>query len=174
MKKLFQPAARLHVVLAVAAGMALSAGIGVASGAIPSSDGKINACQAKVGGFRYLRLLDTGESCRGGEKPLSWNQKGPKGDPGPAGPAGPKGTGGTKASLRTEADTIPAGGGSVTSHCLNGSHVTGGGFEVVDPDPTGLQVSNDGPNSGLTEWVVGVENTSGRAKDVLAFAICAS
>lgn len=66
---------------------------GVAYAAIPSGDGTISGCHAKVAGVRYLRLIDTqaGETCKSSEQLLRWNQTGPKGDPGPAGPKGDKG-----------------------------------------------------------------------------------
>ena len=173
MKKLFQPAARLHVLVAVAAALALTAGIGVASGAIPSSDGKINACQAKVGGFRYLRLLDSGESCRSGEKPLSWNQKGPKGDPGPQGPAGPKGTGFAKLTMRQATPLAPPGTHSFQSACKTGEKVTGGaGF--IPADPEGAAVISTSVDLDLRSFEVTVRNDTGQDQTAVVQAICAA
>jgi hypothetical protein len=170
MKKLFQPAARLHLVLAVAAGMALSAGIGVASGAIPSSNGTINACQAKVGGFRYLRLLDTGESCRGGEKPLTWNQKGPAGPPGPA---GPKGSGVGKLTMRQVIEISEPGTQDLRSNCKAGEKVTGGAAFVnrSDVDVTVIGTSVD---ADLTGFEATVRNNTGQNEEVGVQAICAA
>src|SRR5919204_2642690 len=119
MKRLFQPAARFPLILGVAAMLALTAGIGVATGTIPTSTGTINACQAKINGFRYVRLLDNGESCHGAEKALSWNQKGPKGDPGPQGPKGPAGSGGgfTHVVQRTTFGTVAPGVSAAFASC---------------------------------------------------------
>jgi hypothetical protein len=73
---------------ALAAVIALSAGIGVATGAIPSADGKIRACFAKDNG--RLRVIDKagGQKCKSSEKALVWNQRGPSGRQGVAGPPG--------------------------------------------------------------------------------------
>jgi hypothetical protein len=62
--------------------LALSVGIGVSSGAIPSPGGKIDGCFAKTGGA--LRLIDKAkqQACTGAEQAISWNQKGPQGPPG--------------------------------------------------------------------------------------------
>src|SRR3954463_249602 len=93
---------KIRLILALAGVLAVTASIGVATGAIPStSDGTINTCIATFSGTKYLRPIDkqAGESCKTGEKPLTWNQKGLKGDPGlqgpkgATGPAGPKGSG---------------------------------------------------------------------------------
>lgn len=87
----------LRTAVALAAVIALSAGIGVATGAIPSADGKIRACFAKDNG--RLRVIDkaAGQKCKASEKALAWNQRGPSGRqglPGQAGPAGPAGPAG--------------------------------------------------------------------------------
>jgi hypothetical protein len=170
MKKLFQPAARLHVVLAVGAAIALAAGIDVASGAIPSSDGKINACQAKVNGFRYVRLLDTGESCRGGERPLSWSQKGPAGPPGPA---GPKGSGLGKLTERTFVGLAGPGTKSFRSTCNAGEKVTGGAA-FVPGDPAGVAVIGSSVDANLTAWQATVRNDTDQNENVVVQAICAA
>src|SRR4051794_11799470 len=79
--------------------LAVSAGIGVATGAIPSSDGVISSCAATTGGA--LRVIDTaqGQTCKTTEKALNFNQKGPAGPAGPAGARGATGlTGATGAA----------------------------------------------------------------------------
>jgi uncharacterized membrane protein len=60
--------------LALAAVLALSAAIGVASGAIPASDGMITACYSKANGD--LRVVDSeaGQTCKASENELSWKQ----------------------------------------------------------------------------------------------------
>jgi hypothetical protein len=161
---------KLHLVLAVAAGMALSAGLGVASGAIPSSDGKINACQAKVGGFRYLRLLDNGESCRGGEKPLSWNQRGPKGDPGPA---GPKSTGDTRFTFRQADFNSSPGTESFGTSCKAGEKATGGAAFIA-ADPPDAAVIATSVSEDLHHWEATVRNDTGQTQNVVVQVICAA
>jgi Collagen triple helix repeat (20 copies) len=72
----------------------VAGGVGIASGAIPGGDGKIDACYGKVAGG--LRVIDkaAGEKCSNTlEKPLSWSQAGP---PGTAGPAGERGADGAQ------------------------------------------------------------------------------
>jgi hypothetical protein len=163
MKKLFQPAARLHLVLAVAAGMAFSAGIGVASGAIPSSDGKINACQAKVGGFRYLRLLDSGESCHGGEKPLSWNQKGPAG-----------GGGFSHIVERGSFTNVPPGVGSAFARCDPGQIAISAGYDVLNESATVIPQGLTPTSVASTEWGLKVINNSGTTAGIAMKVLCAS
>jgi hypothetical protein len=150
---------KLHLVLAVAAGMALSAGLGVASGAIPSSDGKINACQAKVGGFRYLRLLDTGESCRPGEKPLSWNQKGPAG-------------GSLRLTMRSAVATVAPGTHSVNAACKTGEKVTGGAAFALADNP-GVTILSSSVDEDLRDYEITARNATGDNQDVVVEAICA-
>jgi len=76
------------------------AGLGVLAGAAALSaategDGTIRACQHVRHGL--IRVIPVTGSCKKGEKPISWNQLGPKGDkgdkgdPGDPGPQGPKG-----------------------------------------------------------------------------------
>lgn len=77
--------------LALAAALAT---VGIGYAAIPGADGVINGCyNASSNPSGQLRVIDTeaGAKCNKSEKPLNWNQKGPKGDPGPAGPTGPTG-----------------------------------------------------------------------------------
>src|SRR5918994_8017854 len=64
---------------------------GVALAGVPGSSGVIAACYSESS--RFVRIVDdeAGQSCRGDEKALAWNQKGEKGaqgDPGPQGPPG--------------------------------------------------------------------------------------
>jgi hypothetical protein len=75
-------------------GLLAVAGVGVASGAIPSSsDGVIHGCYQKPGLLANpgaVRVIDAeaGQTCRSNETAFQWNSKGPKGDPGPQGPSG--------------------------------------------------------------------------------------
>ena len=173
MKKKIQIALGLGLVLA------LSAGIGVATGAIPTSNGTISACTAKVAGVRTLRLVDqqAGESCKGAEKLISWNQKGDPGAPGargPAGPAGPKGSSGSgaaKFTSRLSNDDAGPGTSQIDSHCNPGEHVTGGGYIVDSP---AVHVTVSAASNELDKWSVEVVNDSGSTQIVLVQAICAS
>jgi hypothetical protein len=76
-----RPFRSIHVV-ALAAVIVLSVGIGVSTGAIPSSTGKIDGCF--VTGTGDLRVIDKAkqQTCAANEQALSWNQQGPKGPPG--------------------------------------------------------------------------------------------
>ena len=72
--------------------LAIAAAVGIASGAIPSPGGSIDACYTNIGGI--LRVIDkqAGQKCVAkAETPLSFNQTGPKGEPGATGGTGPKG-----------------------------------------------------------------------------------
>lgn len=95
--------------IAIPTTAALGAGAFVASAAIPSADGTINACYNTATGANgqpgALRVIDSGQSCGEAEKPLSWNQKGPAGPQGSQGPAGANG-------LNGQNGASGAGGGS--------------------------------------------------------------
>ena len=87
--------------LAVAVGLALSAGIAtVAYASIPDASGVIHACYhvngaGQIDGSATLRVIDAassnkdGTACKKDENPLDWNQQGIQGPQGPQGPAGP-------------------------------------------------------------------------------------
>jgi hypothetical protein len=171
----------IHAVLALAAVLALSAGVGVATGAIPStSDGTISACQAKIGGVRYLRPIDkqASESCKASEKAVNWNQKGPKGDPGPQGlkgATGPAGSGQGKVRFVLASETIAAGHfGQVDAKCAAGEHVSGGGFALGLLGDEDLRVATSNADPDANKWVVEAENNTNQAQDVIAQAVCAS
>src|SRR3954467_4900168 len=75
--------------LAACTGAALLAGGAMAVGAIPSSNGTINACYSKKTGA--MRIVDVKEKCGKKETRLTWNEKGVKGDSGAAGATGARG-----------------------------------------------------------------------------------
>ena len=75
--------------LTACTGAALLAGGAMAVGAIPSSNGTINACYSKKTGA--MRIVDAKEKCGKKERRLTWNEKGVKGDPGAAGATGARG-----------------------------------------------------------------------------------
>lgn len=103
-RRLVRRAVVLGVMLAVAAG------VGVATGAIPDSGGTINGCYTKTGGI--VRVVDTEKNQRcisSAENPISWSQRGPKGDTGPQGDAGPAGTTGQGAQTVFGTGSLRAG-----------------------------------------------------------------
>lgn len=152
----------------------------------------IDACV--MNGSSFIRALETGQSCRGNEKPLSWNAEGPmgppgatgvpgpSGDPGPAGPPGLSGVG----SVRGEAGTLPTGvlrpSVVVSATCPEGKVALSGGA-TVDMDGAfavlGSPVVAAG-ESAPTGWRSFVTTASGAALpsssrvSATAFAICAS
>jgi hypothetical protein len=95
--------------IAVAAALATVGAVSVATGAIPDSGGKIDACYSSDGSVRVIDS-EAGKTCPKNWKSLSWNQtgpQGPKGDPGqdgapgPQGPQGPQGPAGEPGSIVT-------------------------------------------------------------------------
>ena len=107
-------------VLAAAAGALATTALagGVAWAAIPSGN-LIDACYQKVEG--QLRVIDSTETCRPSELPISWNQvgqqgpqglQGPKGDTGETGatgPQGPQGEPGPQGERGLQGEQGPAG-----------------------------------------------------------------
>ena len=82
-----------RLLLVLMAAVVLGVCVAAATGAIPGSDGTINACYATASG--QLRVIDTEATppqvCNSKERQLSWNQRGPAGPTGATGPAGPPG-----------------------------------------------------------------------------------
>jgi type VI secretion system secreted protein Hcp len=85
---------------------ALGAGAVFASGAIPGSDGTINACYLPSGS---VRVVDSASDCKSSETFISWNQKGPKGDTGPQGIPGEQGKQGDKGETGAQGIQGPQG-----------------------------------------------------------------
>jgi hypothetical protein len=87
---------RLSVAVTASVVTAIVAGtVGTAIATIPSTpDNVITGCYAPPKGA--LRVIDKqgGDSCKGTELEVTWNQKGVKGDSGATGPAGPAGAAG--------------------------------------------------------------------------------
>jgi hypothetical protein len=129
--------------------VALAAAAGIGYAAIPDGGGVIHGCyNTAANPSGSLRVIDTeaGGKCAKNEKPLVWNQQGPKGDKGdkgdtgPAGPAGPSGPAG---------ETGPAGpagppgspGTSVGYEATGGLHALSGTETIISKDlPAGNYV----------------------------------
>jgi hypothetical protein len=119
---------RRHATYAnVAATCALILGLtGFAVAAIPSPDGVINGCYQKKKGS--LRVIEQGRKCAKSEKPISWNQTGPKGAPGVQGTAGVPGAPGPTASAYAQNQNLGSaanGGSYATAVALNGAGGSG-------------------------------------------------
>ena len=75
-------------VIAVIAGLAVLATVGIGYAAIPDSSGVLHGCYQKQNG--NLRVVNSANDCRRSELAIQWNQRGPQGVPGlPARPARP-------------------------------------------------------------------------------------
>jgi hypothetical protein len=135
----------VRLVAALTLVLALAAGIGVASGAIPSGGGVINGCYHSSSG--QLRVIDgDAQSCKSNEKALDWNQQGvpgapgQKGEPGPPGPAGTSdafvATGGTVlvpgANDPTKVLSLALPAGNYTVAARTNLHAIGNGRGVVE------------------------------------------
>jgi len=81
--------------LAVIGLLAALLGAGIATGAIPGVDGKINACYGTDGSLRVIDK-EAGKTCPKGWTQLVWNQQGPAGSPGQDGMDGQDGAPGTR------------------------------------------------------------------------------
>ncbi len=108
---------RTLLVTSTAAALA-AGGVGIATGAIPDSSGKVTACYTRIGGI--VRVIDTAksppQSCIANlETQLVLNQKGPAGpmgDPGPRGETGAQGVPGVKGEKGETGPAGPPGGES--------------------------------------------------------------
>jgi hypothetical protein len=94
--------------LAAAAGALATTALagGVAWAAIPSGN-VIDGCYQKVEG--QLRVIDSTETCRPSELPISWNQTGPQGPQGPQGLKGDKGDTGETGPQGPQGESGPQG-----------------------------------------------------------------
>lgn len=168
----------LRLAVALAGVLALSAGIGVASGAIPSSSGRIYGCFGKAGG--NLRVIDKAkhQQCNNGEQALAFNQQGQKGDRGVPGPQGPKGdTGRLNLAIDTAAVNVAPGASADASvPCPANQQATGGGFAATGVRNTASQPSFRDANGAQVPvgWSASFQNDSGQTVTALVEVICAS
>jgi Collagen triple helix repeat (20 copies) len=115
-------------------------GAGIAVAANPAADGKITACVSKKA--KALRLASAKSKCKGGEKALTWNQRGPAGPAGADGQKGATGAPGTPGTNGQDgAAGTPGADASTTSRQLLAS-------ETTTSSPT--EVATDGPDVTVT------------------------
>jgi hypothetical protein len=112
-------------------------------------------------------VLAITESCHGGEKPLSWNQKGPKGDPGPAG-------GFSHIVQRAASGTAAPGVSGVRVGCQPGEIAISGGYDLLDERPDVIVDALTPTSPSDTEWGVKVLNNSGAPRGIDLKVLCAS
>jgi hypothetical protein len=150
-------AARLGLTLAAV--LALTVGIGVATGAIPSGDGTITACYSKANGDMRVIDSEAGQTCKASENELSWNQ----------------GTHAPRAIVVTTA-LAPGETGEARAECPDGQKATGGGFTINDPEADVVAKDNQ-PLTRAGEpvgWVAKFTNNTTLDQSANAIAICVS
>jgi hypothetical protein len=89
---------RIWARLGLAAALLLAAS-GTALAAIPALGGTITACYRTDGGQLRVINAEAGQTCRRGEKTLTWGQAGPKGDKGDPGAPGAPGAQGPQGAV---------------------------------------------------------------------------
>ena len=103
--------ARMKVLVLATLLLAVTAGAGVATGAIPGTGGAINGCFTNVGGV--LRVIDTEKAtpdrCTRYETAIRWSQTGPQGPSGVAGPQGEPGMPGPQGDPGPQGPSGPSG-----------------------------------------------------------------
>jgi hypothetical protein len=146
-----------NVVVTIALILAMT---GFAAAAIPDASGAIHGCYQKRTGI--LRVIGAGKRCSKDEKPISWNQQGPRGrdgsngtngtngsngTPGTPGTNGTNGTNGaTNVTVNKASVAVPGTGVSTSAGiaCGAGQLATGGGF---NSGGTAAVVTESSPSS---------------------------
>jgi hypothetical protein len=123
----FLPSGRVRLTALIAVAVGLAAG-GIAYASIPDGNGVIHGCYKTVGGA--LRVIDTGAGgvCNASEKPLNWNQNGPKGATGPTGRTGPTGPAGATMATSVTAISFVSLSSSSTGTTLATLNLPAGSF----------------------------------------------
>lgn len=157
---------RSKIVVALAVAAVALAGAAVA--AIPDEDGVIHGCRKVDGGA--LRVVAKASACRSSERPLAWNQTGPRGPAGPAGPAGAQGPAGPTGATGPQGPQGPAGPGLSSFDSLAGLGCTKAGQPgtiSITYDAAGVaEITCGGGSDGeaairINEFSVGVEGQLG-------------
>lgn len=130
------------VAAAAAAGAA-----SIATATIPDAGGVIHGCYSTIPATGQLRVIDTDKvkSCGRNEKPLDWNQQGPRGATGPTGPSG------LSTGWFTEASATIG-----TPHDLASLSLPSGTFMLT---LTGLAVNSSGDDNGYVRVGCSVSGT---------------
>ena len=137
---------RMAPLVSALAAVLLSAGF--ASAAIPDDSGVYHGCFARGA---PLRVIDPArESCRPGERVISWSERGPVG---PAGPVGPQGATGAQGPVGPEGPVGPQGPEGPEGPM----GPSGGGLESFD-QLAGLPCRVGEPEEGIT--VIGYDSAT--------------
>jgi hypothetical protein len=167
MPKLFRKPLTVGHTLAVIAAVVVLGGGAFAVASIPGPSGVIKSCVEKAGSAKgAVRVIDSANTCRSGERTMRWNQKGRRGA-----------AGATKVTVRSKNLVLTyfctsAGAGlytcianvvTATAHCHTGERATGGGYgkpnDETAPDVT---ESTPAPSTGTpTAWTVTASSSAG-------------
>lgn len=171
-----------HGGVLLAAIAALAAAGGVAYATIPDSGGVIQGCYLKAIGS--LRLIDpsSGQHCTAVEKPIQWNQTGPRGAGGPQGPVGTAGKDGSspdtywtyqRLSVPIPDNQLPGTQGDPAVVTLTnlppGNYLVNASTNLATADHTILSCRTGNPDSNSLVGGSGVEQVSvhGQPGDVV-------
>ena len=140
-----------------------------------TAENTVTACVNERSG--HVRIVDSGDDCRGGESVVTWNKQGPpgpagpEGPPGPEGPAGPQGPPGGVSGHEIVEQTYLVGstGETVNVDCSPGKKVVGGGLKI--PSGVAFEVTASYPQSDGEGWEVTAQSP-GPDLTLNVYAIC--
>ena len=146
MRTLFAATILLGVIAAVG---------GIAYGTIPDQNGVIHGCVQKESG--RLRVIDSAsDSCRHGEKALTWSQKGQQ----------------VTVYFNRDTDVLP--GGTVRGYsiqCEPGDKAIGGGYDSDSANVTAFRSDVDLTNP-IPAYLLGLKNNGATAANIQFTAYC--
>jgi hypothetical protein len=142
---------------------------GVAYAAIPGADGTISGCYRTIDGT--LRVIDAeaGQTCRSGEKPITWSQTGPPGPPGEPGEPGET----LRWTTRFDRMGIKPGLSAMDIVCPSGYVAIGGGWNFNIPGAHIVVWKNIQSPSVSRVWELGFRNEDAQPWPVTGYALCA-